>query len=107
MKHWIVAVLVMTALAIPTIGHAHEGHLHKALGTIASVQGDHVEIRTNDGKSITVMLNNKTAVTRGKEKLDATALKVGDRVSVEYMEEKKMMMAHAIKLGTTTQAAKK
>jgi len=26
---------------------------------------------------------------------------------VEYMEEKKMMMAHAIKLGTATEAAKK
>jgi len=26
---------------------------------------------------------------------------VGERVSVAYMEEKKMMMAHAIKLGTT------
>jgi hypothetical protein len=46
-------------------------------------------------------------VTRGKEKLDATALKVGDRVSVEYMEAKKMMMVYAIKLGTTTRATKK
>jgi hypothetical protein len=54
-----------------------------------------------------VMLDKKTAVTRGKEKLDATALNVGDRVSVEYMEAQKMMMAHTIKLGTTTQAAKK
>jgi hypothetical protein len=107
MKNWIVAVVVMAALAIPAIGGAHEGHLHKALGTIASVQGEHVEIKTNDGKSITVMLDTKTTVTRGKDKLDATALKVGDRVSVEYMEEKKMMMAHSIKLGTTTQAAKK
>lgn len=107
MKNWIVAAVVMTALAIPAIGRAHEGHLHKVLGTIASVQGDHVEIKTNDGKSITVMLDKKTQVTRGKETLNATALKVGDRASVEYMEEKKMMMAHAIKLGTTTQAAKK
>ena len=107
MKNWIGAVVVMAALAIPAIGRAHEGHLHKALGTIASVQGEHVEIKTSDGKSITVMLDKKTTLTRGKEKLDATALKVGDRVSVEYMEEKKMMMAHAIKLGTTTEAAKK
>ena len=107
MKNWIVAAVVMAALVIPAIGRAREGHLHKALGTIASVQGEHVEIKTNDGKSITVMLDKKTTVTRGQEKLDATALKVGDRVSVEYMEEKKMMMAHAIKLGTTTQAPKK
>jgi hypothetical protein len=106
MKTWIVALVMTAALMIPAMGRAHEGHLHKALGTIASVQGEHVEIKTNDGKAITVMLDKKTTVTRGKEKLDATALKVGERVSVEYMESKKMLMAQAIKLGTT-QAAKK
>ena len=106
MKNWIVALVMTAALVIPATGRAHEGHLHKALGTIASVQGEHVEIKTNDGKAITVMLDKKTTVTRGKEKLDATALKVGERVSVEYMESKKMLMAQAIKLGTA-QAAKK
>jgi hypothetical protein len=97
----------MAVLVLPAAARAHEGHLHKALGTIVSIQDAHVGIKTNDGKAITLMLDKKTAITRGKEKLDATALKVGDRVSVEYMEEKKMMMAHAIKLGSTTQAATK
>ena len=45
--------------------------------------------------------------TRGKEKLTADAIKVGERVSVDYMEEKKMMMAHAVKLATTAGAAQK
>ena len=107
MKTWILALVVIAALVLPATAGAHEGHLHKALGTIVSIQGEHVEIKTNDGKAITLMLDKKTAVTRGKEKLDATALKVGERVSVEYMEEKKMMMAHAIKLGSTTHAATK
>lgn len=107
MKNWIVAIVFSAAFAVPAIGRGHEGHLHKALGTIASIQGEHVEIKTNGGKAITLMLDKKTAVTRGNEKLDASALKVGDRVSVEYMEEKKMLMALAIKLGTTAQAAKK
>ena len=106
MKNWIIASVVAMALAVPASGRAHEGHTHKALGTITSIDGAHVGVKTNDGKSITVMLDKKTAVTRGKEKLDATALKVGERVSVEYMESNKMMMAEAIKLGTT-QAAKK
>jgi hypothetical protein len=48
------------------------------------------------------MLDKKTAITRGKDKLDTSALKVGERVSVDYMEEKKMNMARAIKLGTTS-----
>lgn len=106
MRNWMAALVATATLACPAVGLAHEGHMHKALGTIASVQGEHVEIKTNDGKAITVMLDKKTTVTRGKEKLDATALKVGERVSVEYMESKKMLMAHAIKLGTA-QAARK
>jgi hypothetical protein len=52
------------------------------------------------------MLDNKTIVTRGKDKLDATALKVGERISVDYMEKNKMMMAQAIKLATATTAKK-
>jgi hypothetical protein len=79
--------------------------VHKALGTVASINGEHVEIKTTDGKNLTVMLDKKTTVTRGKEKLDATALKVGERISVDYMEQNKMMMAQAIKLSTTTATA--
>jgi hypothetical protein len=114
MRHWIVAVVLMAAFVFPAVALSHEGHMHKALGTISSMQGDHVEIKTTDGKTVIVMLDKKTTVTRGQEKLDATALKVGGRVSVDYMEQNKMMMAHAIKLAVpaptkvaTTTAAKK
>jgi hypothetical protein len=106
-KDWMLAVVLMAALVIPAVARGHEGHMHKALGTIANVQGEHVEIKTTDGKTVTVMLDKKTTVTRGKEKLNAAALKVGERVSVDYMEENKMMMARAIKLATTTTTAKK
>ena len=106
MKHWIVAVVLLAVFAFPAAGLAHEGHMHKALGTIISVQGEKVEIKTTDGKPLTLLLDNKTAITRGKDKLEITALKAGDRVSVEYMEAKKVLTAHSIKLGTT-QTAKK
>ena len=106
MKNWIVTVVLLAALGLATAGLAHEGHMHKALGTIVSVQGEKVEIKTTDGKPLTLVLDNKTAITRGKDKLEITALKAGDRVSVEYMEAKKILTAHSIKLGTT-QTAKK
>lgn len=105
--NWIFALALTAALALPVVSFAHEGHVHKALGTIATITGEHVEIKTTDGKNLTVMLDKKTTITRGKEKLDATALKVGERISVDYMEQNKMMMAQAIKLSTTTTTAKK
>jgi hypothetical protein len=106
-KNVIVALAMCAALVLPVVVRAHEGHTHKALGTIASVQGAHVEVKTTDGKTLTVMLDKDTAITRGKDKLEAAALKVGDRISVDYMEEKTMMMAKAIKLSTTATVAKK
>ena len=102
MKQLVIAAIVCTALLIPTIVRAHEGHMHKALGTVSSINGAHVVVKTTDGKSLTVMLDKDTTVTRGKDKLDASALKVGERLSVDYMEEKGMMMAHAIKLSTAS-----
>ena len=101
MKKWMMmAVVVCATLLAPAGAWAHEGHMHKALGTVASIEGAHVALNTTDGKNLTVMLDKGTTVTRGKEKVDASAIKVGERISVDYMEEKGMMMAHAIKLAT-------
>jgi hypothetical protein len=107
MKQWIMVVVACVALLAPAVARAHEGHLHKTLGTVSSIDGQHVVVKTTDGKSVTVMLDKETEITRGKNKLDATALKVGERVSVDYMEEKGMNMAHAVKLSTASAQAKK
>ena len=101
MRTWTIAVVVAVMLALPVAARAHEGHIHHALGTVATIDGEHIGIKTTDGKSITVMLDKKTTFTRGKDKMDGSALKVGERASVDYVEENKMNMAHAIKLGTT------
>jgi hypothetical protein len=107
LKKLIAAVIATAALALPVSALAHEGHTHKVMGTVATVQGGHVEVKGTDGKVVLIMLDDKTAITRGKTKVEATALKVGDRVSVDYMEEKKMNMAKTIKLGEAPAAAKK
>jgi hypothetical protein len=105
-RNWMVASIVALALVLPVAARAHEGHLHNVLGTITGVQGEEVAIKTAAGKPLTVVLSTKTTVTRGKERLDATALKIGERVSVAYLEQNKVMTAQAIKLGTVAAARK-
>ena len=61
--NWIVALVLAAALVLPVVAGAHEGHVHKALGTISVINGEHVEIKTTDGKNLTVMLDKKTTVT--------------------------------------------
>lgn len=92
-------VLALAALAPMNI-HAHEGHAHKVMGTVTSISGTDVMVKTTDGKTVMVMLNAKTKITRGKEKLTAAALKVGDRVVAEGSESKGMVTAETLQLGT-------
>lgn len=106
-RTWIVGIALIVGLAAPAIGWAHGGHTHKVMGTVSAVEGTRVEIKATDGKVVTVMLDEKTTVTRGKAKLDASALKPGERVSIDYMQEKDANMAKAVKLGTAPAAAAK
>jgi hypothetical protein len=106
-KNWIVAVVLAGFLVVPAVARAHEGHAHKVMGTVASVEGNNVMVKTADGKTVMVMLDAKTAVTRGKAKLNAAAVKVGDRVVAEGPEEKEMIMAQTVKLGELAAASKK
>jgi len=100
MKKWMIGALVLAcALLVPAAARAHEGHAHKVMGTVESVAANHVMVKTTDGKSVMVMLDAKTKITQGKDKVEAKALKVGDRVVAEGPEEKAMIMATTLKLG--------
>ena len=101
----IAAVIVVLPFAAPVL--AHEGHTHKVLGTVANVQANQIEVKGTDGKVLTIVFDAKTAITRGKDRLDATALKIGERVSVDYTQAKKTNTAKTIKLGTAPAPAKK
>ena len=101
----IAAVIVVLLFVAPVL--AHEGHTHKVLGTVANVQANQIEVKGTDGKVLTIVFDAKTAITRGKDRLDATALKIGERVSVDYTQAKKTNTAKTIKLGTAPAPAKK
>ena len=107
MKKWIVGGVIAIALLLPVVAGAHQGHVHKVLGTVAGVQGNRLDVKGTDGKVVTVLLNAKTAITRGKAKADLAALKVGDRVSVDYLQEKNTNTAKTVKLAELPPAAAK
>jgi hypothetical protein len=102
-----IGMLLGLAIALSVHVVAHEGHTHKILGTIVSLQGDHLDVKTTEGKTVTVTLDSKTSILRGTAKQDRAALKPGERVSVEATEQKKVMIASSVKLGTAPPTAKK
>lgn len=86
----VLGAVLAAALVVPATVRAHAGHAHKVMGTVTVRQENHVEVKTPEGKIVTVVLDDKTKFARGKQKVDATAVKVGDRVVVEVAGEKDM-----------------
>ena len=98
-KSLITALILAVALVVPAVSRAHEGHAHKVMGTISSVDAKSIMVKSTDGKTVMVMLDSKTKITQGKNKVDVSALKVGDRVVAEGPEEKEMIMKATIVVG--------
>jgi hypothetical protein len=94
------AIAIVMAVAVPSFVLAHEGHAHKIMGTVSSIDGAHLMVKTTDGKTVAVMVDAKTRITQGKAKIAAGAVKVGDRVVAEGAEEKEMLMATSLQVGT-------
>jgi hypothetical protein len=99
LKNSVVALALAGALVIPIAVRAHEGHTHKVMGTVSSIDGKNVVVKTTDGKTVTVVLGAKTKITQGKRTVDATALKVGNRLVAEGTEDKEMFLATTVRLG--------
>ncbi len=105
-------IILAFALALVPLASAHEGHAKKVMGTVAAIDGDHLEITTSPGKSSTIMLNDKTKIMRGKATHKAGDIKVGDRVvitaaDVKDKDGKIMWVAKQVSLGSAPATAAK
>lgn len=94
-------VVALALAAAPLVSvSAHEGHDHKLLGTITEVSAESIVVKaTKDGVLSTVALKSTTKITRGKAKLAAADLKVGDRVVVNVGNGKAPLVAKAVQVG--------
>ena len=102
----IAAILFALVVMVPAVSRAHEND-KTVMGNITKVDGMNLMVKGADGKEIMVMMDAKTKITQGKNKLDASALKVGVRVVAEGPEEKDMIMAATVKVGEAPAAKAK
>jgi len=87
---------------------AHPGHEHKVMGTVAVVHQNHIEVKATDGKTSMFTMNEKTRVIRGNAKVNADAIKIGERVVVTAIETKDkdgkvLMIANEVRLAAEAQ----
>jgi hypothetical protein len=105
----VLAAALTFVLGVPAVW-AHEGHAHKVMGTVATVQDNHLQVTTKEGKTVTIRLNEKTSVLRGKQKVAISDLQPGTRVVVDVGTGKEPLVATSVTVApakTTTTAAKK
>ena len=86
---------------------AHGDATH-IMGTVAAVEGDHLTVKTQAGKSEMIMLGKTTKYLIGTKPATVSDLKVGTRVVVDAKADAKTKMYSAleIKIGTAAAAKK-
>lgn len=104
-RRFVLGAVLGAALAVPGYTFAHEGHVHKVMGTVTTLHENLLEVKARDGKTSTFTLNEKTRILRAKAKVKAEEIKPGVRVVVTATETKgkdgkTMLVANEIRLGT-------
>jgi len=89
-------LLAITALPVA----AKDGQQEKVVGTVADVDYPHIEVATGDKKSVLIMLDANTVVTRDGKKVPDTDIMVGDRLTAETTEKGGMMMVRTLTVTT-------
>ena len=82
-----VALCAFTLIA-PRVVLAHEGHNHRVMGTVKSIQEKHLEVQDKDGKTSTFVITDDTKIIRGKAAAALADIKVGERIVVIGTMEK-------------------
>ena len=85
MKMMVAAVFLLLAVGFPVHLAAHEGHAHRAMGTVKVVNTVHMEIETKDGEKVSMLLTPETKYLKGK--LPTTAAEVIEMNSKKTAQE--------------------
>jgi hypothetical protein len=104
LKRLMVSALTLVVSAALLLAHGNATHV---MGTVTANDGTHVTVKTQDGKSETVMLQKTTKyLTSSSKAAAASDVKVGIRVVIDAnMDAKtKMLMADEVRVGVSTAA---
>ena len=103
------SALLLGLLTVATPAAAHEGHEHKAMGTVAALDSAHIEVADKEGKKTSYRLTAETKYLSDKTAAAASDVKLGQRVVVVYVQDEKQKanVAKQVLLGVIEKAAAK
>lgn len=100
-------VLALALVAAPVTSLAHPGHDHKVMGTVMTIDGMKVVVKTTEGKEMPVEMLTTTVFKRDKAKGKQADLKVGQRVVVNVGDGKEPLKAKEVQYSVAVTTAKK
>lgn len=103
------SAMILTTLCISaalTFAHGTATHL---VGTITAIEGEHLQIKDQAGKTVIVMLQKTTKFIKAQKPSTKAELKVGTRVLIDAKMDEKMKMyaAEEVTIGVTESAKPK
>jgi hypothetical protein len=93
------AIALVVVLVLPLVAGAHEGHKGKVLGTVSAVDSKELAVKTRDGKTVRLVVDDKTAVWRGEKKVSPAEIVAGERIVVTVGSRGDAHVAERIDLG--------
>ena len=80
---------------------AHDGHIHRIMGTVTARDAKHIEVKTPSGESLSIAITPKTTATRDKRKVPLSEVQVGKRVVVDIGNGEDPLKAGVVQVGAT------
>ncbi len=103
-------IALVCALALvwaPAVITAHEGHGHKAMGTVTAVRADknEFEIKATNGKAVVLSVGPATKFKKGAATAALKDVLVGLRVAVVYEQKGQALQASEVAIGVAAAGA--
>jgi hypothetical protein len=103
-RRLLTGVLLLLGLVVARAAWAHDGHVHRIMGTVMARDAEHVEVKTPSGEVLSIAITPKTTAMRNKKKVDLKEVQVGRRVVVDIGNGEDPLMAGDIQVGATAAA---
>ena len=98
MKRATLIATIIVSLGAPAVW-AHDGHVHKIMGTVTAREANDVKVRTPSGEVLSIAVTPKTTVRRDRRKAAIADVEVGRRVVVDIGNGEDPLIARDIQVG--------
>ena len=97
----VIVALGVALGVLPRVAPAHDGHIHKIMGTVTVRDARHIEVKTPSGENLSIAITPKTTATRDKRRVPLSEVQVGRRVVVAIGNGEDPLQAGEIQVGAT------